>query len=123
MAERYWHPPLPPLSSYRAIGLRNRIDIERKICRRAIRELRKAGYTLRIHSGDDWETTTAAPENKLMRAMFNLDEAWLIAFKDGRQCGWVRLVFGNDGWDVISDYSMNLEEALKPVNDYADGLS
>jgi hypothetical protein len=38
--------------------------------------------------------------------------------------GWVYCVFGNDGWDVISDYTTNLDdlglmkEAEKISNDY-----
>lgn len=27
--------------------------------------------------------------------------------------GWVYLVFGNDGWDLVSDYTTNMEELLK----------
>jgi hypothetical protein len=30
---------------------------------------------------------------------------------------------GNNGWDVISDYTVNLEKVLKPINEYADSLS
>ena len=45
--------------------------------------------------------------------------------EDGKinSIGWVYLVFGNDGWDVISDYTTNLEflmgEALKISDHYA----
>lgn len=35
---------------------------------------------------------------------------------------WVRLVLGN-GADVISDYTANLEETLKPVNEFAAQFS
>ncbi len=41
--------------------------------------------------------------------------------------GWVYLVFGNDGWDVISDYTTNLEYLMGPVNavieKYEDGVT
>jgi hypothetical protein len=31
--------------------------------------------------------------------------------------------YGNDGWDVISDYGLSLEAILKPVMEYVDRLS
>lgn len=41
--------------------------------------------------------------------------------------GWVYLVFGNDGWDVISDYTTGLEYLMEPVNTviakYEDGVT
>jgi hypothetical protein len=33
--------------------------------------------------------------------------------------GWVFVVLGNDGWDVISDYTTNLEELLSGANELA----
>ena len=35
----------------------------------------------------------------------------------------VYLVYGNDGWDVISDYSVKLETELACANALADKLS
>lgn len=37
--------------------------------------------------------------------------------------GWVYLVYGNDGWDTISDYTTNLEGALGPVLAYSESLA
>lgn len=42
---------------------------------------------------------------------------------NGNRKGWVRFVYGNDGWDVMNDYTTNLEDVLKEVNAYADSLS
>jgi len=47
------------------------------------------------------------------RALFTTDEDYLYVYEAGRSLNekdtrpddWVRLVYGNDGWDVISDYS------------------
>jgi hypothetical protein len=59
----------------------------------------------------------------LHRDLVNCDDDWLIAYKDGAKFGWARFVYGNDGWDVISDYSVNLERymkaSLKIVHSYA----
>jgi hypothetical protein len=110
------HPALKPLADI------PRVDIERKICRRTIRDLISAGFALRVHSGEEWETPKAATETQLMRALFNLDDAWLVVFEAGKRVGWVRFVFGNCGWDVMSDYTTNLAPALKDVEAYADAF-
>jgi hypothetical protein len=34
----------------------------------------------------------------------------------------VRFVYGNDGYDVINDYTVDLEDVLKSVNEYADRM-
>ncbi len=38
------------------------------------------------------------------------------------QIGWVRFIYGNDGWDVISDYTTNLEPVMKLVQPLIDRL-
>jgi hypothetical protein len=35
-----------------------------------------------------------------------------------RPFAWVRFVYGNDGYDVISDYTTSLEAVLAPINDW-----
>ena len=63
------------------------------------------------------------PSNKakvVLDAMFAADEDYLLVHKDGRQIGWVYFVYGNDGWDVVSDYTVNLEDLMKGANELAD---
>jgi len=55
----------------------------------------------------------------LLGTLFDLDEAYLGVRGNGKE-GWISLVFGNDGYDVISDYTTNIEEDIQSVNDYAD---
>ncbi|MEQ1694754.1 MAG: hypothetical protein ABL901_02840 [Hyphomicrobiaceae bacterium] len=127
MTKTYSHPVLKPIFEIPG-SIRVRVAIERTLCKRVIRALFARGYQLRVHSGDDWETPRciqASDEDDLMQALFNLDEAHLVVYKGKAraQFGWVKLVFGNDGWDVISDYTVNLEGVLTPVNDHANRLS
>lgn len=37
--------------------------------------------------------------------------------------GWVYVVMGNDGWDVISDYTTNLEPLMSGANRLAEKYS
>lgn len=46
----------------------------------------------------------------IQEEVFNLDECWLVT----RSGGWVYFILGNR-WDAISDYTLDLEDALAPV--------
>lgn len=96
----------------------NRIAVEFDIVSRTIDALIAAGFELRESYGEESYTTD---RDALLALLFDLDDAFLIA-RNAERSGWVRFVFGNDGWDVISDYTVNLEDVLTPVNAYADTL-
>jgi hypothetical protein len=49
----------------------------------------------------------------ILNLVFNLDEAYLIP----EEGGYVWLVMG-EGWTIITDYTLNLEDALSEVNEY-----
>jgi hypothetical protein len=41
---------------------------------------------------------------------------------DGQRLGWMRFIYGNDGWDVLADYTVNLEPLMPAVNELTDKL-
>lgn len=90
-----------------AEGQRGRARMELQIVRRVIRNLHAAGFKLR-----EREDNRVLGERELIELLFDLDEAYVDAYKNGRRTGWVRFVFGNDGWDVLSDYSLGIEKTL-----------
>lgn len=102
-------------------GVRGRALIELQVVDALLKAARDAGYTFEIEDADedDGDMSDAA---QLKAALFNRDAAALLVFNGNRPqaFGWIRLVFGNDGWDLVSDYSTNLEEFLGPVNAVAD---
>lgn len=70
----------------------------------------------------DGETITPVHDAKsAMELIFNLDDSWLY-FTNGAREHWVRLVRGNSGWDLISDYSYasnqadNFEASMEAFN-------
>ena len=103
-------------------GVRARIAIERKIVTRLIDDLLAAGCELRVYDESEYEPWTRSRAEVIDDTM-NADEDILYVRRasDGLS-GWVHLVYGNDGWDVISDYSTNLEPLLAGVNAYAEPL-
>lgn len=105
-------------------SVRARARIELRIVRTTIRALSKAGYESRVWDG---EATTRGTERALIDAAFAVDDAYLIAYRPPvsehlgwTRVGWVRFVFGNDGWDVICDYSSSLESIVDPIVDALD---
>lgn len=103
-------------------GVRARLEIERKIVLRLIDDLLAAGCELSVYDGEEqypWTTDRAA----VIDAIMNTDEDVLrVRRLSDRLIGWVHLVYGNDGWDVICDYSMTLDPLLAGVNAYAETL-
>jgi len=95
--------------------------IDKKIVNFCVKSLLQQGCVLSVDDHDDEalavDSSTEASE--IVDAMLAVDEVHLIVkLPDGKK-GWAFFVYGNDGYDVINDYTLNLEEVLKPTNDYA----
>jgi hypothetical protein len=102
--------------------LARRIAAERRIARRLVRDALAAGYTISVDNGEG-EEGPFKTETKTLDAMFATDEEHLFFFDAaGSKIGWVFFVYGNDGWDVISDYTTNLESLMPGANEVADAF-
>lgn len=111
-----------------------RIGVEHDIVERTIKALFAVHYVVFVENGDDEpigpfryhaEDGLQPSVNRVLAAMFETDDEVLRVepAPSLQHRGWVHFVYGNDGYDVISDYSTNLESVLKPVTDYADTLA
>lgn len=59
--------------------------------------------------------------NSILAEMFLTDQEHLyIGGQGNRPEGWVFSVYGNDGYDVISDYTVNLEYLMTEPNKLSD---
>lgn len=85
---------------------------EARIIKKLWKALKEAGDPI-VAVWDGEEETPVRTLKELNRVAFNLDQCHLYTKSDG----WVFIVMGND-WDALSDYTLNLEEAIKPVEDY-----
>jgi len=95
-------------------GVRARAMLELAIVDALWDAAAKAGYWFELC--DDREAPTDTRE-AFKTALFDLDAVGLDVY-EGRDCrGWVYLIFGNDGWDLISNYSTSLESFLTPVRE------
>ena len=103
------------------MSVKMRQHVERQIARRLILDGLAAGYSLSVDNGGDEDEI--APSHKckeILDAMFATDDEHLKFHKDGKYVGWVYFVYGNDGYDVISDYTVNLEHVMAGVEKLSD---
>jgi len=85
-----------------------RCRLERRLVWNLLADLADAGFhPLSVLSDDDIETTTPIA---VMEEVFNLDDATVFFTGDN----WVRLVFGNDGYDAVSDWGY---QAFSPLGE------
>ena len=104
------------------MNIETRKRIERAIVDKIIRSALEAGYWVSVwNGGDEPEIAKATDHRQIIDAMFATDEETLVLHTPGgKRAGMIYLVYGNDGYDVIADYSVALEEFLQPALELAD---
>jgi hypothetical protein len=112
------------------MNLERRIQLEKRIARRVVRDLLAAGYVITVNNGgDENEIPYSQDYSEIIKAMFATDEEHLITRIPYEFGGTVRIkesfvffVYGNDGWDVVNDYGTSLEPVMEPINRWCDQL-
>lgn len=87
--------------------------VEREISTAIIDELLKAGFRISVDNGDEQSAPFSSKET-ILKHMFFTDEDRLYVYKPRQATAfaWAYLVYGNDGPDVLSDYTVNLEKFI-----------
>lgn len=112
-----------------------RQSIEKRIIQRLIKDVLASGkrISVSLERGFDIDEMLLGSTNPkaILAEVLAGDECLLFiqppdgpTTEDGQVVsdGWVYLVFGNDGFDVISDYTTNLSELLVGTNAFAERL-
>ena len=107
--------------------------VEREIAASAVDALIRAGYAISVDNGDNsegkYEIEKSRDRAAIASSMFQTDEEYVIAVDKhtGKLQGYIFFVYGNDGWDVISDYTVNLDKIIgvgtatqRLIDEYAD---
>lgn len=116
----------------RTEAIRARQEIERRVVSRAVTDLLAAGFYITVDYGDDDEQNDcirSRSHDEIMAACGACDEEYLRLYRPSesdpskwKRGGYVFLVYGNDGHDVIADYTIPIEEHLKGANELADQI-
>lgn len=96
------------------MNVENRQKIERRIARRIVRDAIEMGYSVSINNGGDDNEIDRSTDIKAVQAELMATDEENIIFhnKAGRSIGAVFMVYGNDGWDVMCDWT-DTEEVNK----------
>jgi len=98
-----------------------RLLVEKTIVSKVVSAALAADYDLTVNDGEEDTIQQSDNHKEILKALFTTDQDTLYLFNDkGLQVGWVDFIYGNDGWDVINDYTLNLEELLKPILSWID---
>ena len=84
---------------------------ERAIAERLVTDAIAQGYQVSVNDGEAWVVKRSTDSKAIMAALFSTDEDYIRIRKDGEETsvGTFTLVYGNDGWDVIADWSYSVE--------------
>jgi hypothetical protein len=88
--------------------------VEAKIVRKIVKALKNNGTPV-VEIDDGEELVPVNGIKEVLDVVFNLDECYL--YTEGGS--WVRIVLGNE-WDCLVDYTLDIEDALRPVNEYIE---
>lgn len=94
---------------------------ERMIARVCIADLIDAGYALSVNDGEETTLKVSTDPVAILAAMFTTDQDFLLVHKllqdrAGFHAGhhsFVHFVYGNSGWDVMSDWGTSLDPAFE----------
>jgi hypothetical protein len=111
---------------------------ERQVIDRAVRDLLAAGFLVGVFDGEAHTLRPQREPQPVLAALWSVDEEYLTVYTPERyerevkaggpvgipgRGGWVLLVHGNDGSDVIADHSASLEPHLAGAQLVADALA
>ena len=84
---------------------------ERAIAERLVTDAIALGYQVSVNDGEAWVVKRSTDSKAIMAALFSTDEDYIRIRKEGEEgsVGTFTLIYGNDGWDVIADWSYSAE--------------
>jgi hypothetical protein len=109
------------------MNIHRRIAIEKAIYARIVQDALIMGYKVSINNGgddDEYELEQSSDYFDIVGAGYLTDEDTLEFYLDDKYIGFVYLVYGNTGWDVINNYTatQGIEAILKGAEDLANYL-
>jgi hypothetical protein len=116
-------------------GVVDRIIMERAVIRHACSAFlnHHDSIFLRAHNGEDWACEHTRGMDVLMGSIMQTDEEYIYVYKRTgvnakrgfpyTKIGWMFLVYGNAGYEVINNHTLTLSDLLKPTDAYIDALS
>jgi hypothetical protein len=108
------------------MSIKLRQELERRIVKAVVTEALLTGHTVSVFDGEETTVNKSAKLADIMGAIMTTDEDALYIWNaEGKHIGTVILIYGNEGYDVIADYSANpaIEAILAPANAIAESYA
>lgn len=96
-----------------------RHEFEMKLAENLIDCILNAGYQITQNDGEDDIIIKSTDKTKILAELNGTCEDYLFVMNGEEEIGWIYLVWGNAD-ALISDFTTNLEEVIKPANDFVD---
>ncbi len=89
--------------------------IDREIATKLVDGLLADGYTITCDlQEDEPEFERSTDRDGILDYLWAVETAQLAVHK-GKKRGWISLIFNECGWDVVADYSADLERIVDPI--------
>lgn len=110
--QQYLDPKHPP-------SVRARQDLERRIIDEIAKHLIGHGFVLRVFDGEEYVTKRTSDMKAIHEAIMSTDEDHLFVYpvNEEQAIGWIHFVYGNDGFDVASNWTDTLSRHIQPILD------
>ena len=88
-------------------------EMDKAIVTAVVEELLEQGFSLSLFHEEAPAFKQSTDKELILSNIHQCDEETLAAYdKAGQRTGWVFFVYGNDGYDVLSDYSLSIEKYI-----------
>jgi len=90
-----------------------RIEIEKQIVGQLLNDALINGFTVSVDDGGErYALSHSVNMDDIMTALMNTDRNEVVFHdKNGQPAGWARLVYGNNGYDVIANYEIDITKS------------
>lgn len=98
---------------------------ENQIIRAALESLVAAGHRVAVWNGEDWSAGPSRDVEMLLGSLraTDVDVLHLMHDQEREPSGsWVLLVYGNEPFEVMADWTLDLDELLKPAVELAERI-
>ena len=99
------------------------IQIEYRIISSLVDELLAQDLTISINDGEVTTIRRSTDRTVILSNIMCTDEEHMIVHHKTQYLGSIFLVYGNEGWDVINDYTVALEPSIQQTLSMIEGLA
>lgn len=100
-----------------------RLRIEGRVARAIVDKALADNMRISVHDGEAYAIAQSTDRAAIIDAMASTDmDKLVLRDMDSRYRGTIVLVYGNSGWDVISDHTVALTDWLSPIMELCDQI-